>query len=813
MTVAEDLLRWEPELERRCVDRRRVDDIAHTPMAIRLRNELITRAYGDISQRYDELFGRTDSTWAGFGQWASHTIGGFLTLPIPGLGRLIAQAFGSGNREVFADVGRAMVVFLETVGAAHRSGTDGDVAWQAFLDEIEGSAMQPASGPFAGAEPETPADRGAAAPSDFWLDTYDPRIPHPDEVRDSHRRALLVRGFAAYRRALTTSDPELCSRRILLGNCLLALHEQKVLSLAVSVGFRSWLRSITTFWRLYETRVRWRKRNPRRWRLRLEHRWIRIATRYFVKVEIPTGKVRCGRPVPAGSDPVVPLPLGDVPGADAALANLDAVDDDRLLAILWQRFAIDGRAAVCWNDLGDRMAYIMKLFAEHQRAPFWHDDYGKSVRPETWRPFQRQLAALARRIERTPRSAPAGPVPSPVSDGRLDELRNSPTHERVDDHHGLTLDLAAKPGRGPAGPGGRFGRTEVALTACHVEMTAPGGLLDRRTREQAHQVFASWRSLCFLGLLVRSLTDSYSAASGVAVLGRISDLATDPFRRAGETAQFVDDLLGDPHAWNDGIPEPTRAAWQSLIGVRKMHALVSNRLLDDGWDPRLGVPVNQEDVLGAALTFGVASIELFDSIDRSLLSDQERDAYTRFWLGVGHLMGVPVDVLQTSDAAGNRRWLDFREAQALAMAIRRRHRMRSLSGVRLAEALVDGIADGFPRPLYWVAPGLMTTLGEPEVASLLLIGSGRGRRRAELAARCFRLLLRARPLRAPVRALIEIMGRWWLFPFLEQGRSRPYRRPRAPNDDDRIAAARLDATRWPVNCSSDRPRLEEATAA
>ena len=61
-------LRWTPDLTSRDITNRRVNDIAFTPMESRLRNELITRTYGDLAQAMAEVLGSDNATWTAFGQ-------------------------------------------------------------------------------------------------------------------------------------------------------------------------------------------------------------------------------------------------------------------------------------------------------------------------------------------------------------------------------------------------------------------------------------------------------------------------------------------------------------------------------------------------------------------------------------------------------------------------------------------------------------------------------------------------------------------------------------------------------------------------
>jgi hypothetical protein len=777
-------LSWYPDLLSRTVDTPRIKDVAFTPMPVRLRNELISRAYGDIAQEMAGLLGTGDATWATFGQWASHTVGGFLTIDVPVIGALIARAFADGNRDVFADIGRAHTVFLATVGEAARDGGDLDVAFAQCEEDLRKRLFRP------------PGDPGGGTEDEFWASLSDPRS-RPGGPRHNE---LLVLGFRAYRNALDATDGEARSRHILLGNSLLALHEQRLLSLAIAIGFRSWLRTLTTPWLTLQTRYSWRHRDPGDARLWLEHQWIRFVTRHFAGVALPTGTVKTGRPVPAGDRPVTVqrLPVQD---AGSPHRRPAALSDDELVGKLFTKFDVTGRRARCWADLDDRMAYIIALFAEHQRSSWWWDDAGDVARTDVWPELDTALAdQLTIMAMPEPGAFGAADEPSPLSDAELDELRSRPTHLALDAADDLALETAADDEHAV-----RARQLSEDVAQRRDAIARPGELLDPETCRLARQAFSKWSTVWFMGLVFRSLPDSYAAAAGVHVLGRVSDLATHPFRRAGETAFFVIDQLGSDEGWDNGLMEAGGAALRSVRGVRVMHALSAHRLLAHRWDSAAhGVPFNQEDVLGAALSFGVSPIEMLDDLGISV-GNEVKDAMTRFWLGIGHLLGVPAEILMVPGRSGPRP-LNYTEARALARAIRRRHHERSLDGVRLCEALQEGVADGFPRWFDWLAPGLMRALGDREVTTQLLVGTGRGHRPAALAATVFGGLLGFRPARPVARVLVHAIGRRWIGPFLAQGRTRPYRRPLREDDLSRAEAEERLPDYWPAGCSTRRAR-------
>lgn len=780
VNVVPDDLRWNPDITRRAVDFRRIEDIAFTPMSTSLRNDLITRTYGDLAEAMASLFGTGDATWAGFGQWASSTIGGYLNLPIPGFGFMIGRAFGDGNRDVFADIGRAHTTFLATVGAAHAAGDDLDEAWEACDEELRRRLMKPPGGPAGGNEAE------------FWASAFDPRL----RPEGPNHNLLLRLGFRAYLRALQASDPEQRSEHILLGNCLIGLHEQRLLSLAISVGFRSWLRTITTPWRVMQTRHDWRNKNPGRWRLRVEHGWIRFATKFLIGVALPDGTVKTGKAVPTGERP---LPVTPVPFPDSETQKrrrIQDLSDETILGLLFTAVNANGRPARCWNSLRDRMAYIVALFAQHQRSDFWFDDEGRVVRPDPADDFEEELAEQLARMDEAPRDDTTPPRPCHLSDEDLDRFRSLPTHVPLDDPETIDFSSVAE-----ESVRDRLRPIAKAVAERYEQITEPGQHLDPATCLQARSTFEEWRTLWFMGLLFRSLPDSYGGAAGVHVLGQVSNLATDPFRRSGETAHFVVDLLDLEQGWDRGQLEPRGAAYRSVLGVRAMHSIITYQLLRDGWDTEAhGLPLNQEDVLGAALAFGVSAVEMLDDLEADL-DDEIRNRYVRFWLGIGFLLGAPYEAITIEGPSGPVP-LDFEQAQAVAAAIRRRHRARSLDGVRLTEALIEGIADGFPRSFGWISSGLMKVLGDDEVNSVLMVISQRGRRRSAMVAALFQFMLGHRLIRPLARAMIGAIGRVWVWPFLEQGHSRPYRRPRQSTDDRRIERADRAADYWPINCGA-----------
>ncbi len=779
---------WVPRLDDRSISHERIDATVFTPMPVRLRNELITQGYGDLAERMAQVVGAEDATWATIGQWASRSIGAYLTLPVPVLGRYIARAFADGNRDVYADIGRAFVTFLDTIGATAEAGGDLDEAWTLCERDLKKRLVEPPGRPGAGS-------------SSFWEPARDPRLQSNSDGYNQY----LVAGFRAYRDAIAAQSTSDRSDAVLLGNCFLALHEQRLLSLAISMGFRTWLRTLTTPWRPLQTRRQWRNQAPKAWRLRLEHWWIETATRRFVVVELPDRRIRVGEPVEPtgygiGVDRSRATALTSVSDDYEAIASLPPRD---ALALLFDRFDVNGRPAECWNDLADRTAYIFAIFAEHQRNPAFRNDGGGVLRTPEWRPFAAALAQRSKQlhVHSSPVKLASDTIGrrltnSPLSDRQLDEARIRSSHPLVPGASLLSFATVQDPARQADFFEAVHG--DVAERLAHVAV--PGGLLDPQVCEVARNLFRDSSTVMFMGLLFRSLPESYAAADGVRVLGAVSDLATDPVRRTGETAQFINDLLLSEDGWEDGRLVADGAAFASVRGVRSIHALVTGQLIANGWDTGAdGWPLNQEDVLGAALSFAVPVLEMMSRL-AVLPSEEACDGYVQFWLGVGYLLGAPYEAVTMPQDDGSRRPLTYHEARALAHHIRRRHHRRSVDGVRLTEALVEGIGDGLPRSLDWLASGLMSVLGDPAVNRIVLVSPGRGRRRSAVVARVLTGLLARGWSARGTRWVLRRLGGFCTEPFFAEGAGRPYRRPMKLSEtrDSRPLVGQVANDYWPV---------------
>jgi len=369
-TVSEPLLAAEgllamPEAAIRLLTRERIEDIAFAPMSPDLRNELITRTYGDLAQAMADLLGTENATWSAFAQWASHAHSRHSSALRDRPGKLMALALSEANRNVFADIGWAHVVFLSTVGRAYRYGTDLDRAWRRCLDQLNVEPSDQTGRPPGGTENE------------FWASIRDPR----PEVGSTERNQLLVLGLLAYRDAISEPDPERRARNILMGNCFLTLYEQRQLSTAISFGLRARVRTLTGPWMLLTSRNGRGRRRPKSWRIRAEDNWIHYATRHLISIRMLQRSIKVGRPVPPGRNPV-PVIAREIEPIRHGRRPATAADNDELLSKLFWQLDVNGTPARCWNDVIDRVAYLAATLAYHQRDAGWFDADGRLIRPE-----------------------------------------------------------------------------------------------------------------------------------------------------------------------------------------------------------------------------------------------------------------------------------------------------------------------------------------------------------------------------------------------------------------------------------------------
>jgi hypothetical protein len=205
-------------------------------------------------------------------------------------------------------------------------------------------------------------------------------------------------------------------------------------------------------------------------------------------------------------------------------------------------------------------------------------------------------------------------------------------------------------------------------------------------------------------LLCGSLPLCYACAKGAQVLHRSQRLTSGVYRRLMETSQFVVDVL------DDGGLAPGGRGVRSAQKIRLLHATMRYHVSrQDDWEPKWGLPINQEDLVGTLLSFSVV-------IPRGLaclgvnLPTEDRDAFFHIWRVIGHILGVDK---QLSPAR-------FDEGANLWDTILRRQQAHSGAGTALTKGVLDFIREVLPGPVFaGVGPTLIRHIAGDAAADLV----------------------------------------------------------------------------------------------
>jgi hypothetical protein len=242
-----------------------------------------------------------------------------------------------------------------------------------------------------------------------------------------------------------------------------------------------------------------------------------------------------------------------------------------------------------------------------------------------------------------------------------------------------------------------------------LELIQQSGPVEKRTADsiaRGERVFAEHGPEMMMLLCCYSLPSSYAASKGVQVLHRTAYLAKRPNRRLFETAQFVVDVL------SPGGLGPGGKGLQTALKVRLMHAAIRHLILLDRanpWDTgELGVPINQEDLLGTLMTFTWLILDGLHRLGAQLTPPQQQ-SYFDAWLAVGGLMGIEPQLLPQTVA----------EAQATTALIERRQVAASDAGREMTAALLGMMETSLPAPFKSMPGCLIREFLPPHVATFL----------------------------------------------------------------------------------------------
>ncbi len=189
-----------------------------------------------------------------------------------------------------------------------------------------------------------------------------------------------------------------------------------------------------------------------------------------------------------------------------------------------------------------------------------------------------------------------------------------------------------------------------------------------------------------------------------------------PHRRLSETSQFVLNMMGSEPFGSGGAFVPT------VQKTRLIHAAVRYFITRSGeWDVEAdGVPVCQQDMLGALLIF---SVQVIDGMRRIgiAVTEEEAAAYYYVWRVTGAMLGIPAAAMpETLDDA---RWLNAALVEASYGP--------SAEGAALTRDLLDLYEDMVPGKVFdGVVAAMVRQTIDPQVADWMNVPHSRGWTRA-----------------------------------------------------------------------------------
>jgi hypothetical protein len=175
-------------------------------------------------------------------------------------------------------------------------------------------------------------------------------------------------------------------------------------------------------------------------------------------------------------------------------------------------------------------------------------------------------------------------------------------------------------------------------------------------------------------LFCSSLPQAYASAHGARVLVQTQGMTKHVNQRIFETAQFLFDAI------DEGALAPGGRGIRSAQRVRLMHAGIRHLLRarkDPPWDSaRLGVPVNQEDLVGTLMTFSVIPLEALALLGEQV-SPSDAEAWIHTWNVVGALLGIRPELFPNTVADGtqlkllvqSRQWGSSEDGRLLTRAL------------------------------------------------------------------------------------------------------------------------------------------------
>lgn len=338
-----------------------------------LRNLLITQRYHDLSACLCETIGAEGNVnWSTFATWASKTAGQSIR----------GEEVPSFVREVLADAEDDVVHRLARVESVIHALVPTTGFHPSFLlapieDTLSRVSQSIAAGNLKVFQELAPLFaeyvgkfRGQPAADEKTLEAFVGTLDQRP-LSDGGQGAL-VSAFTAYFAASRQSDVVIRSRLVLLGNCLIGLHEQTRLQEQIELAMDAPVEEIFTD-HLHASlktapggffdRLRELVAPP----LRELHDVVRdvwecIATRFLMTLALPGGQtLPLGRNIPpvAAARDYLPPSLQNITNPEDLVSLLSRFDRARGTSDY-------GSASIDWRKLEDRMNFIVNLFRSRQ---------------------------------------------------------------------------------------------------------------------------------------------------------------------------------------------------------------------------------------------------------------------------------------------------------------------------------------------------------------------------------------------------------------------------------------------------------------
>lgn len=277
----------------------------------------------------------------------------------------------------------------------------------------------------------------------------------------------------------------------------------------------------------------------------------------------------------------------------------------------------------------------------------------------------------------------------------LDMLRQQadPEADRLAEHY-----LDRKPSDFFAGAmAARYARTDAADPHIAKWLSDRPDLpawADQARLQRGSEFFSEWGIELGLGLFLSSMPLAYAAEEGARVLALTSRLETDAKRRVLESAQFVLEVTA-PGALARG-----QSGYDTVRLVRLMHAGVRQLILTDPrlphtsvpevwprWDDAWGMPINQEHLIGALISYSSSLLHVLDVLNITYDQNAASD-YCHLWNVVGWLLGIDGTLLP----------LERDELDRIDPLIRQHTYRASDVGTQMTAALIELVKSFVPFP-------------------------------------------------------------------------------------------------------------------